>query len=140
MPFLVLLPLIEGTDLMADGQSPISLLANLGPTALKTVGGLALLLLGGRFLLRRLFELVAAARSDETFVALSLLTVTGAALITQVLPGSLLGVVLTPACTCQHLCQRPAASELGLGASNMIEYKDRVSACSPDTVSLYLAA
>ena len=69
---------------MADGQSPISLLAALGPTAAKTLGGLGLLLLGGRFLLRRLFELVAAARSDETFVALCLLTVTGASLITQV--------------------------------------------------------
>ncbi|KAK9801906.1 hypothetical protein WJX73_001117 [Symbiochloris irregularis] len=83
VPFLVLLPLIEGTDLMADGQSPISLLAALGPTALKTVGGLSLLLLGGRYVLRSLFELVAAARSDETFVALCLLTVTGAALTTQ---------------------------------------------------------
>lgn len=83
VPFLVLLPLVEGND-MASDQSPITLLAALGPTALKTLGGLGLLLLGGRLVLSRLFELVAAARSDETFVALCLLTVTGASLTTQV--------------------------------------------------------
>ena len=94
VPFLVLLPVIEGTDM--TGSSPISLLAALGPTALKTVGGLSLLLLGGRYVLSRLFELVAAARSDETFVALCLLTVTGASLTTQVghLPAETAAVML----------------------------------------------
>ena len=67
-----------------DGQmSTMALLTSLGPTALKTLGGLGLLLLGGRFVLRRIFEIVAQARSDETFVALCLLTVTGASLCTQ---------------------------------------------------------
>ena len=81
VPFLVLLPLVESTDM--EAQSTMALLQALGPTALKTLGGLGLLLLGGRFILRRIFEIVAQARSDETFVALCLLTVTGASLCTQ---------------------------------------------------------
>lgn len=149
---------------LLEGQDTISLLQQLGPTALKTVGGLGLVLLGGRFLMRRcgtgrqgwasrqpeletsrqaasvrlpssmrlplghalqcsrascrpcapllvpaslhtpsypasahvsapslpvhlpalrVFELVAEARSEETFVALCLLSVTGASLLTQ---------------------------------------------------------
>ena len=80
-PFLVLLPLIENTDL--EAQSTMGLLYALGPTALKTLAGLGLLLLGGRFILRRVFQLVAESRSDETFVALCLLTVTVASLCTQ---------------------------------------------------------
>lgn len=78
MPFLVLLPVVEGPE-MDGSMSTMALLTSLGPTALKTLGGLGLLLLGGRFVLRRIFEIVAQARSDETFVALCLLTVTGAA-------------------------------------------------------------
>ena len=35
VPFLVLLPLIENGDLMEPGQSTMSLLAALGPTALQ---------------------------------------------------------------------------------------------------------
>ena len=81
VPFLVLLPVVVHTDLAAE--STAGLLASLGPTAAKTVLGLGALLLGGRFVLRRIFELVAEARSDETFVALCLLTVTGASLCTQ---------------------------------------------------------
>jgi Kef-type K+ transport system membrane component KefB/voltage-gated potassium channel Kch len=82
VPFLVLLPILETTKL-AGGESTVTLLASLAPTAAKTVLGLGVLLLGGRFLLRRVFELVAEARSDETFVALCLLSVTGASLATQ---------------------------------------------------------
>ena len=59
------------------------LLQQLGPTALKTLGGLGVVLLGGRIFMRRIFELVAEARSEETFIALCLLTVTGASLLTQ---------------------------------------------------------
>ena len=81
VPFLVLLPLVESNEL--EGQSTMTLVYALGPTALKTLGGLGLLLLGGRVVLRRLFQLVAESRSDETFVALCLLTVTGASLCTQ---------------------------------------------------------
>ena len=55
------------------------------PCALQTVLGLGVLLLGGRTVLRRIFAMVANARSDETFVALCLLTVVGASLMTQAL-------------------------------------------------------
>ena len=82
VPFLVLLPVVESPE-MDGSMSTMALLTSLGPTALKTLGGLGLLLLGGRFVLRRIFEIVAQARSDETFVALCLLTVTGASLCTQ---------------------------------------------------------
>ena len=81
MPFLVLLPFVETNDL--GGQSTMSLVYQLGPTALKTLGSLAALLIVGRLVMRRLFELVAESRSDETFISLCLLTVTGAGLLTQ---------------------------------------------------------
>eukprot|EP00887_Chlorella_sp_A99_P001354 scaffold8.g1354.t1 len=85
VPFLVLLPILEGQQAAAleGATDTISLLAALGPTALKTLGGLGLVLLGGRLVLRRLFELVAEAKSEETFISLCLLSVTGASLLTQ---------------------------------------------------------
>lgn len=83
VPFLVLLPLIEGRAGRLDGLDGAALLTQLGPTALKTFGGIGLILLGGRTFLRRVFEVVAAARSDEVFIALCLLSVTGASLLTQ---------------------------------------------------------
>jgi Kef-type K+ transport system membrane component KefB len=86
VPFLVLLPLIEdGHGVSMDGASPVSLLAVLGPTVLKTVAGLGALLLGGRFVLRRIFELVAESKSSESFISLCLLTVVGASQLTQLL-------------------------------------------------------
>ena len=81
VPFLVLLPFVEKNDLA--GESTLSLVYELGPTALKTLGSLAALLFVGRLVMRRLFELVAESRSDETFISLCLLTVTGAGLLTQ---------------------------------------------------------
>ena len=82
MPFLVLLPLIEG-QAGSEGFGGAELLSQLGPTALKTFGALGLVLLGGRTFLRRVFEVVASAKSDEVFIALCLLSVTGASLLTQ---------------------------------------------------------
>lgn len=85
IPFLVLLPLIEGqggaeiTDIASNGQ----LISQLAPTILKTFGGIGLILLGGRTFLRRVFEVAAASKSDEVFISLSLLSVTGASLLTQ---------------------------------------------------------
>ncbi len=46
-------------------------------------GGCSSFALVLRVLPRRVFELVAAARSEETFIALCLLSVTGASLLTQ---------------------------------------------------------
>lgn len=83
IPFLVLLPLMAGADVNIDDISSFSLLMQLGPTALKTIGTIGLVLLGGRTLLRGIFETVAASRSDEAFFALCLLSVTGASLLTQ---------------------------------------------------------
>lgn len=81
VPFLVLLPLVESNQL--EGQDTMSLVYQLGPTAFKTIGSLAALLVAGRLIMRRLFRLVAESRSDETFISLCLLTVTGAGLLTQ---------------------------------------------------------
>ena len=84
VPFLVLLPLIESDNSeLLNGASASSLLEKLGPTALQTVLGLGLLLVGGRVVLRRVFEVVAGSRNPEAFLALCLLTVSGAAYITS---------------------------------------------------------
>jgi Kef-type K+ transport system membrane component KefB len=82
VPFLVLLPLIESSGGMEDA-TPTTLLQALGPTALNSALGLGLLLLSGRVVLRRVYEMVAQSRSSETFVALCLLTVVGASLCTS---------------------------------------------------------
>ncbi|CAL5340383.1 unnamed protein product [Camellia sinensis] len=50
--------------------------------SLKAVRGLGLLSLGGKYLLQRVFEVVAEARSSEAFVALCLLTAAGTSLLT----------------------------------------------------------
>jgi Kef-type K+ transport system membrane component KefB/Trk K+ transport system NAD-binding subunit len=83
VPFLILLPLIEGRGSGVDITDGAALLTQLVPTVLKTLGGLGLVLLGGRTFLRRVFEVVASAKSDEVFIALCLLSVTGASLLTQ---------------------------------------------------------
>lgn len=54
VPFLVLLPLVESNDVTTMGA--MDLLSQLGPTALQTIGSLGLLLLGGRTVLRRVFQ------------------------------------------------------------------------------------
>ncbi len=83
VPFLILLPLIEGRGSGVDITDGAALLTQLVPTVLKTLGGLGIVLLGGRTFLRRVFEVVASAKSDEVFIALCLLSVTGASLLTQ---------------------------------------------------------
>lgn len=55
VPLLVLLPLIESSG-GVGGTTPGSLLRLLGPTALESAAGLGMLLLGGRFVLRKIFE------------------------------------------------------------------------------------
>ena len=66
VPFLVLLPLVENADLAVGqpGQSTMTLVASLGPTALQTLLGLGALLLGGRVVLRRIFEMVGPLPPD----------------------------------------------------------------------------
>ncbi|KAL8554841.1 hypothetical protein ACS0TY_002863 [Phlomoides rotata] len=78
VPLLVILPVLESQNLVQESVWPM-----LAKESLKALLGLGLLSLGGKYLLRRVFEVVAEARSSEAFVALCLLTVAGTSLITQ---------------------------------------------------------
>ncbi|GFP86834.1 k(+) efflux antiporter 3 chloroplastic [Phtheirospermum japonicum] len=78
VPLLVILPVLESQNLVEESIWPM-----LAKESLKALGGLGLLSLGGKYLLRRVFEVVAETRSSEAFVALCLLTVAGTSLITQ---------------------------------------------------------
>ncbi|GJN35531.1 hypothetical protein PR202_gb24317 [Eleusine coracana subsp. coracana] len=78
VPLLVILPVLESQNIVEQSVWPI-LLAE----SLKALGGLGILSLGGKYLIRRIFEFVAESRSSEAFVALCLLTVAGTSLLTQ---------------------------------------------------------
>ncbi|KAK1295506.1 hypothetical protein QJS10_CPA16g01429 [Acorus calamus] len=78
VPLLVILPVLESQNLVGE-----SILPMLATESLKALGGLGLLSLGGKYILRRVFEVVAESRSSEAFVALCLLTVSGTSLLTQ---------------------------------------------------------
>ncbi|CAM8926691.1 unnamed protein product [Rhodiola kirilowii] len=78
VPLLVILPVLESQNL-AEG----SIWPALAKESLKALGGLGIISFGGKFILRRVFEVVAEARSSEAFVAMCLLTVAGTSLLTQ---------------------------------------------------------
>lgn len=78
VPLLVILPVLESQNLVEESIWPMLL-----KESLKALGGLGLISFGGKYLLRRVFEFVAEARSSEAFVALCLLTVSGTSLLTQ---------------------------------------------------------
>ncbi|KAL1289429.1 hypothetical protein HN51_057609 [Arachis hypogaea] len=78
VPLLVILPILESQNLAKESIWPM-----LAQESLKALGGLGLLSFGGKYILRRVFEVVADARSSEAFVALCLLTVAGTSLVTQ---------------------------------------------------------
>ncbi|XP_073048039.1 K(+) efflux antiporter 3, chloroplastic-like isoform X2 [Primulina eburnea] len=78
VPLLVVLPVLESQNFAQESIWPM-----LAEASLKALGGLGLLSLGGKYFLRRVFEVVADTRSSEAFVALCLLTVSGTSLITQ---------------------------------------------------------
>ncbi|KAK8957546.1 hypothetical protein KSP39_PZI000456 [Platanthera zijinensis] len=80
VPLLVILPVLESQNLGNESIWPM-----LATESLKALGGLGLLSLGGKYLLRRIFDVVAESRSSEAFVALCLLTVAGTSLLTQAL-------------------------------------------------------
>eukprot|EP00257_Ricinus_communis_P004741 XP_002518305.2 K(+) efflux antiporter 3, chloroplastic isoform X1 [Ricinus communis] len=80
VPLLVILPVLESQNLIEESIWPM-----LAKESLKALGGLGLLSLGGKYILRRVFEVVAETRSSEAFIALCLLTVTGTSLSTQML-------------------------------------------------------
>eukprot|EP00752_Nemacystus_decipiens_P007519 g6719.t1 len=81
VPLLVLLPIIETQGGANTALSQQLLLV--GATVAKGVGGLGGILVAGRFLLRPLFDVVAGARSSETFVALCLLVALGMGQLTE---------------------------------------------------------
>ncbi|KAJ7968354.1 K(+) efflux antiporter chloroplastic-like [Quillaja saponaria] len=78
VPLLVILPVLESQNIAEESIWPM-----LAKESLKALGGLGLLSLGGKYILRRIFEVVADARSSEAFVALCLLTIAGTSLLTQ---------------------------------------------------------
>lgn len=78
VPLLVLVPTLSG-GVSGHGTHVIEALAL---ALVKAAGAIALILLSGRYLLRRPFRWVAATRSSELFVALVLLLVLGAGWIT----------------------------------------------------------
>ncbi|XP_062082719.1 K(+) efflux antiporter 3, chloroplastic isoform X1 [Humulus lupulus] len=78
VPLLVILPVLESQNLVGESVLPMLI-----KESLKALGGLGLISFGGKFILRRVFEVVAEARSTEAFVALCLLTVAGTSLLTQ---------------------------------------------------------
>ncbi|RDX96033.1 K(+) efflux antiporter 3, chloroplastic, partial [Mucuna pruriens] len=78
VPLLVILPILESQNLAKENIWPM-----LAQECLKALGRLGLLSLGGKYIFRRVFEVVADARSSEAFVALCLLTIAGTSLVTQ---------------------------------------------------------
>ncbi|KAG4398555.1 hypothetical protein AAZX31_08G062800 [Glycine max] len=78
VPLLVILPILESQNITEGSIWPM-----LAQESLKALGGLGLLSLGAKYILRRVFEVVADTRSSEAFVALCLLTVAGTSLVTQ---------------------------------------------------------
>lgn len=72
IPFLALIPLMGG------GEEGVSWLG-----ALKAVGAIAIVVIAGRFVLRRVYRLVAATRVKEAMTASALLTVVLVALLMQ---------------------------------------------------------
>ncbi|KAH0716280.1 hypothetical protein KY284_009185 [Solanum tuberosum] len=78
VPLLVILPVLETQNLIEESIWPM-----LAKESLKALGGLGLLSFGGKYIWRRVFEVVAETRSSEAFVALCLLTVAGTSLLTQ---------------------------------------------------------
>ncbi|MED6134053.1 K(+) efflux antiporter 3, chloroplastic [Stylosanthes scabra] len=78
VPLLVILPILETQNMSEESLWPM-----LVQESLKALLGLGLLSLGAKYVLRRVFEVVADSRSSEAFVALCLLTVAGISLGTQ---------------------------------------------------------
>jgi len=93
IPLLALIPLLGEAKAAAQAAPPLD-------AVLKALGMIALLVLGGRLLMRHLFRAVAWTRMPEVFTATSLLVVVGSAWLMQLgglsmgLGAFLAGVVL----------------------------------------------
>ena len=92
IPLIALVPFIAGTGGMSSDS---------GMGVLQAAGVVALILLGGRYLVRPAFRLIGGVRTPEVFTAMALLTVVGSAALAELvgLPMSLgafaAGVVLS---------------------------------------------
>ncbi|MCU7611225.1 cation:proton antiporter domain-containing protein [Anaplasma capra] len=75
IPLIVLLPLLAGES--------DSLVASLLHALLKAAAAFALIFISGRLLLRPLFSTIAMVKSNEAFMAATLLVVLGAAFVTE---------------------------------------------------------
>lgn len=76
VPLLVVTPLLGGTG----AQLSVALRS----AAIKSVSALTIIFLVGRLLLQRVFQLVASARDQTSFLAITLLTVLSMSAFTQV--------------------------------------------------------
>jgi CPA2 family monovalent cation:H+ antiporter-2/glutathione-regulated potassium-efflux system protein KefB len=83
IPLIALVPMLASQGAQAGAPDPIALL--------KAVAAIAVILLGGRFLVRPLFRAVGGAKTREVFTATALLVVAGAAALSYLagLPPSL---------------------------------------------------
>ncbi len=77
IPLLALLPILSASS---DGGQ--SLLSALGISALKALVAVVLITIAGRLLLRPFLRIIGSAKSEEVFIATTLLIVLGAALLT----------------------------------------------------------
>ena len=73
IPMLAVLPLLGSTQTVTDGNNWL--------TVLQVLAVIALIIVGGRYLLRPLFRIIAQTGSREIFTAFSLLLVIGIALL-----------------------------------------------------------
>lgn len=80
---LAVVPLLTLIGVMAGPDEGVSLLA-VGIGIAKGVGAIAVILLGGRFVLRPLFHLVAGSNTPELFTGLSLLVALGLGAVAEV--------------------------------------------------------
>ena len=79
---LAVVPLLTLIGVMAAPEEGVSILA-IGLGLAKGVGAIAVILLGGRFVLRPLFRLVADSNTPELFTGLSLLVALGLGLVAE---------------------------------------------------------
>jgi CPA2 family monovalent cation:H+ antiporter-2 len=79
VPLLVLVPLLAGKQLAFDMELSTALITALGRATI----AMTIIFIVGRLLLRPLFDLIAATKSEELFMATNLLLVLGMAWITD---------------------------------------------------------
>ena len=109
-PLLVVLPLIANVDGGSGGSDPIAL----GILAFKATVGFGAVLALASVALRRVFQVVASARSSQSFVAASLLVAVGMGVVSDFLGlSSTTGAFAAggkPTCVCLGVFMRPQSN------------------------------